>query len=256
MTNGNQQVATVVPVDRSTLTIEVVRQRRRSIIREFALTTSTHGIPGIARSQSKHNRLFWSISTIAFTGIMLYFVTRSIRDYFDYPKQTSIDVIVEWPIAFPAFTFCNYCPVRHDRFVGAFLDYLKALNLTDNSTNAITANQTRYFQDFLQLKILQNESRDYFFFPLSAMLISCSFNNVPCQSSDFISFESSAYGQCYTYNAQIKNRSNGGVRDSNEHGGTGLLRLRLYVHSHQYVPYFSDGEILPSSSRLVSTDSI
>lgn len=254
MTNRNQTLATVFPMDRSTLPVEMVRQRRRSIIREFALSTSTHGLPGIARSHSKHNRLFWSISTISFTGVMIYFVTQSIRDYFAYPTQTSVDVVVEWPIPFPAFTFCNYCPTRNDRFAGAVLEYLKAFNLTDNSTTSLGPEHTIYFRDFLQYKITQNESLDNFYYPLSAMLMTCSFNGVRCQLSDFISFESSFYGRCYTHNARIKNKSNGGVQDSNNGGGNGILELRLYTHSHQYVPYFCDGEVLFSRTRLECSD--
>ena len=48
------------------------RPRRRSIIREFCLNTSTHALPSIARSESIHNRLFWSISFLAFLAIMIY----------------------------------------------------------------------------------------------------------------------------------------------------------------------------------------
>ena len=185
---------------------------------------------------------------------MIYFVTQSIRDYFDYPTQTSVDVVVEWPIPFPAFTFCNYCPVRDDLSVSAVLAYLKKLNLTDNSTTSLAPEQIVYFRDFLQYKIDQNESMTEFFYPLSAMLISCSFNDIPCQLSDFISFESSSYGQCYTYNAQIKNQLNGGVRDSNEGGGNGILLLSLYTHSQQYVPYLCNGEIPFSPTHLDSSD--
>jgi hypothetical protein len=243
MTDGNRSMTAAVPVNASTSTVEVERQRRRSIIREFALNTSTHGLPGIARSHSKHNRLFWTISTLIFTGVMLFFVTQSIRDYFDYPKQTSVDVTVEWPIPFPAFTFCNYFPVRYDQFVGAFLGFLKRFNITDNNTNTLSPAHSVYLRDYLQFKIMHNESLTDLFYPLDTMLMNCIFNDVPCQSSDLISFESSAYGQCYTYNAQIKNRPDGGVRDSNAGGGNGVLQLRLYVHSHQYVPYAFDGEI-------------
>ena len=50
--------------------------RRRSIV---------HGIPGIARSRSKLNGLFWSVSFLAFTRVMIYFVVQSIRNYFQYP---------------------------------------------------------------------------------------------------------------------------------------------------------------------------
>ncbi|CAF3373796.1 unnamed protein product [Rotaria sp. Silwood1] len=72
------------------------------------------------------------------------------------------------------------------------------------------------------------------------MLMSCFFNGVPCKSTNFITFESPSYGGCYAFNAMMKNLPNGGTRDSNEGGGDGILELRLYAHSHQYVPNLSD----------------
>ncbi|CAF4006994.1 unnamed protein product, partial [Adineta steineri] len=44
-------LATVFVINSQTLKIQRNPRRRRSIIRQFALTTSAHGIPGIARSQ-------------------------------------------------------------------------------------------------------------------------------------------------------------------------------------------------------------
>ncbi|CAF2401578.1 unnamed protein product [Rotaria sp. Silwood2] len=242
MTDTIQHVATVFPVNHDSLLAGIKRQRRRSIIRDFALNTSTHGLPGIARSQSVHNRVFWSVSTAVFTGVMVYFVAQSISNYFQYPKQTSIDVIVEWPIVFPAVSFCNYSPVRQDRFFQAFLEYLSAFNLIDttNNTNFTLSNYVIYIHDFYQWKINQNKSMYDLYFPLSSMLMSCFFNGVPCVSTDFISFESPLYGGCYTFNAKRKNLPNSGIRYSNEGGRDGILELRLYVHSHQYVPNTSD----------------
>ncbi|CAF3379129.1 unnamed protein product [Rotaria sp. Silwood1] len=73
-----------------------------------------------------------------------------------------------------------------------------------------------------------------------SMLMSCFFNGVPCKSTNFITFESPSYGGSYAFNAMMKNLPNGGTRDSNEGGGDGILELRLYAHSHQYVPNLSD----------------
>jgi hypothetical protein len=215
-------------------------RRRRSIIREFGLNTSTHGIPGIARSRSIQNTIFWSVCFTVFAAITLYFVAREIRSYFDYATQTSVTMVNEWPQLFPAFTICNLVPVRYDRFIGPFLDYIGALNRTDmNDSTSITALEAKYIGDFFQVKINRNESLDDFFYPLSAMLIRCVFNGRPCSAQNFTSFLSSSYGRCYTFNAKVKNTGN--VRYSDEYGGPGNLNLRLYVHSHQYVPYFKEG---------------
>ncbi|CAF1353771.1 unnamed protein product [Rotaria sordida] len=81
-----------------------------------------------------------------------------------------------------------------------------------------------------------------FFYSLSSMLYTCTFNSQPCSAADFISFTSSTYGLCYTFNAKLKNSSNNSVRYGHQNGGTGKLNLGLYVHSHQYVPHVEDSE--------------
>ncbi|CAF1035211.1 unnamed protein product [Adineta steineri] len=103
-------------------------RRARSIIREFSLNTSTHGIPGIARSQSILNRIFWAISTLIFAD---------------------------------------------------------------------------------------------------------------CYKEDFIAFSDARYGNCYTFNAKASQIRNGTVYKLSENGDWGFLELELYVHSQQYVPYWS-----------------
>ncbi|CAF2194621.1 unnamed protein product [Rotaria magnacalcarata] len=75
---------------------------------------------------------------------------------------------------------------------------------------------------------------------LSSMLQKCSFNGKVCNETDFISFVSSTYGLCYTFNTKLKDRNYDNIRDGSENGG-GDLQLGLYVHSHQYVPYVNDG---------------
>ena len=72
--------------------------RRRSIVREFALNTSSHGIPGIARSQSLFNRLFWTISLLSFSGILMYFVTESCATFLQWDPIAFADLSLTTPI--------------------------------------------------------------------------------------------------------------------------------------------------------------
>jgi hypothetical protein len=220
---------------------EQKRTRRSSIIREFCLNTSTHGLPGIARSQSRHNCLFWSISLLMFTGLMICLVASSIQAYLDYPTQMDLEITTEWPQYFPAFSFCNVGRFRLDRVIEPFLNFTNKFNMTGtNDTTTITEEQVNYLDHFIRDRINQNESLDLFFFPLSSMLYKCMYNNRPCTSSDFISFTEANFGLCHTFNAKLKNRSDDSIRYGNENGGNGILELGLYVHSHQYIPYIID----------------
>lgn len=216
--------------------------RRRSIIRDFALNTSTHAVPGIARSQSIGNRIFWTGSLLVFSGIMCFFVVRAIQDYFGYPTQTLVSVIVEWPQAFPAVTICNYSPLRLDKFIGPFRDYLESLNII-NATDfrEIEEDHVKYIDDLIQEKLNEGEPLNQFFFPLDAMLMECNYNGVPCSVVNFTSFIKPRFGLCHTFNARMKNVEEQGIRYNADNGGGGLLKLRLYIHRHQYVPYLSAG---------------
>ena len=225
------------------------RSGRCSIIKEFFLNTSTHALPSIARSSSVHNRVFWSISFVGFTGIMIYFLVKAILVYLDYPTQIDIHLIEEWPQYFPAFTVCNAAPFRLDRFIGPFLNYTNSLNLTtSNDSSTWSSRESPYIRSFIINRFNENQSMEELTFPLASMLHSCSFNSVPCSAVDFIPFTSSYYGGCYTFNARWKNATNDSVRYGNYHGGDGVLDLGLYIHSHQYLPYFGSGKH-PSYSR-------
>ena len=65
------------PIDPEVLKPPPKLHRSGSIIKEFSLNTSTHGIPSIPRSESIPNRIFWSISSVIFAGMMIYFIIQA-----------------------------------------------------------------------------------------------------------------------------------------------------------------------------------
>lgn len=222
---------------------EQERPSRRAIIREFASTTSTHGLPNIARSQSIHNFLFWSLACFAFITIMVYFIVKAILNYFDYPTNMDIAYVQQWPQYFPAVSICNGSPLRLDQFIGPFLNYTNALNLTfGNSTTTVSPDQIPYMYNYLIELTNKNQLTQSVFFSLTSMLYSCTYNSIPCSTTDFISFISSAYGLCYTFNPKLKNGTNDQIRYVSQYGGSGVLELGLYAHTEQYVPYFKNGK--------------
>ncbi|UJR11174.1 hypothetical protein I4U23_015355 [Adineta vaga] len=202
-----------------------------------------HGVPGIARSESIHNRIFWSISFISFTIVMIYFVVKSILSYYEYPTQIDINIIREWPQYFPAVSICNAGPFRLDRFLEAFYNYTDRINATNtNNRSELPLSMVDYIGSFVIDSINANQSLNPYFYSLSSMLYTCRFNSYPCTIDNFISFISVTHGLCHTFNAKMKNETNENyVRYGNEHGGNGLLEMEFYVHSHQYIPYYWTG---------------
>ena len=225
--------------------------RRRSIIQDFSLNTSTHGLPSIARGQSILNRLFWILATMGFACTMFYFVVQSILTYLTYPTQTSVSVVVERSQHFPAVSICNYSPIRFDRFIGPFLNFTNSRNLTNTTDNStISSDQADFMRDFIQDWIQRDQSLTDFLFPLESMLFGCSYNGRLCNSSDFLPFLSAIYGLCYTFNAKRASDLRP-IRMTSDFGSSGKLFLRLYSHSHQYVPYVSEGELHTDASVRV-----
>ena len=56
---------------------EIKDSNSQSIVREFLLNTSAHALLGIAWSSSVHNRVFWSVCFVVFTGIMICFLAKA-----------------------------------------------------------------------------------------------------------------------------------------------------------------------------------
>ncbi|CAF3879227.1 unnamed protein product, partial [Rotaria sp. Silwood1] len=221
MTNtADNRVVPLFSIAKEAWELESPKHRRRSIIQEFALNTSTHGLPGIARSQSKHNCIFWTVSFFIFTGVMTYFVTQSIKNYFEYPTQTSVSIFVERSQVFPAVTFCNYSPARYDHLIEPFLNYTNSINATNtNDTTTFTVEQVVLLRDFLQVQSNTGAPISQYLFSLDTMLIECVYNDKNCTTNDFISFLSSTYGQCFTFNAKTKTTNGSDLRYTNDDGG-------------------------------------
>jgi hypothetical protein len=215
---------------------------RLTILRQFALTSSTDGLPSIARSQSKHNCIFWSVSFFIFTCVMAWFVTQTIRDYFQYPTQISVSIAVERLQTFPAVSFCNYVSARYDLVIPPFLNVTNLFNMTNITDKHIfTPEETLLLYQFFADRINSNQSGDDYFFSLDVMLISCSYNGRTCTADDFISFKSATYGRCFTFNAKKKQANGSELHHTNDDGGSGVLELRLYAQSQLYLQFYAEG---------------
>ena len=231
------RVATIFPVDLKELKRGGKFVRRRSIVREFALNTSTHGIPRIASAQTKHNRLFWTISLLIFTGVMLYFIVTSIQEYFEYPTQTLVSLVQDSGQSFAAVTICSYSSIRFDRFMEPFIQYTNERNLTDtNDTSVLTREQLQYTVDFFIDYVNRNQSVKEFLYPMEELLISCTYNSLNCTAADFVQFEASEHGLCHTFNGKANHIRNGSLFSATDYGKDGTLVLQLYSRSHPALP--------------------
>ena len=242
MSIAPKQVPAVIIANPSEIKSVQNPTRRLSIVREFCLNTSTHALPGIARSNSIHNRLFWLFSFVTFTGIMVYFIVAAILAYFSYPTDVDINIVSEWQQYFPAVSVCNFAPMRLDLFYEAYINFTVVNNLTKPNASITSTYNIQNLGSFAGYTLNNNKTLDKYFFSLETMLYSCTFNNQPCSTLDFISFTSSYFGSCYTFNAKLKSNKSRDLKYANQYGGEGVLELEFYIHSHQYVPNIFSGK--------------
>lgn len=232
-----------LPVTKNSHKMESKRQTHVSIIHEFCATTTAHGLPSIARSQSIHNRIFWIISFIGFFGATTYFIVIAIQAYFDYETKMDINYDKQWPQNFPAVSVCSMSPFRLDQLYEPLVNFI---NRTTSTNGTPTDNQPtfdlRFLNNFMIDTLNRNQSLEPYAFSLASILQFCSFNGIPCSADNFTTFYSFTYGLCFTFNARLKDLDDGGIRLGNLNGGIGVLSLGFYVHTNQYLPYVSPGK--------------
>ena len=124
-----------------------------------------------------------------------------------------------------------------------FLNFTNRMNYTNtNDTTQFTHEQLPYVREFIRYNVQEEIPLTNFDYPLGFMLISCSYNDIPCSVVNFTSFVSLRYGTCYTFNLKMKNITNGGLKYSSDNGGDGKLLASFYIHQHQYIPYLTQGK--------------
>ena len=192
-------MATVETIGRAVQPKSIVEQRRQSIIIDYLLSTSTHGLHGVGRAHSICHRLFWISSfTIAF-GVMFYFVVSSILQHYAYPTQTNIEITLDRSMPFPAVTICNANPFRLDKINVSLVDFFYRLYPPNTTFDQSVANELAY--SLISDLSNRNQTKELWSigFQLSDMLLACKYNGMDC-SNAFIPSFSSALGNCFTFN--------------------------------------------------------
>jgi hypothetical protein len=114
---------------------------RKNQIKEILSASNAHAIPHLVGNKNKTLKMIWFLCFLISIGACLYFLNRTLSDYLNYTKVTSIDIIGEQPALFPTVTICN----RRDH--GLPLE-----NITLCQTNYDTDcqdNPENYFESFI-----------------------------------------------------------------------------------------------------------
>ncbi|CAF4087271.1 unnamed protein product [Adineta steineri] len=161
-------------------------QRRRSIVIDYLITTSTHGLRSVGRAYSTCNRIFW-------------IVISAILQYFAYPTQTKVEINLDLSMDFPAVTICSATPNRYDRVNISLINFFYRLFPSYVKFNQSILNSLvlpLYMDLFNRNQIKEWQSTGY---QLADIMLYCNYNEIDC-SNAFIPSISSIFGNCYTFN--------------------------------------------------------
>jgi hypothetical protein len=157
-------------------------------------------------------KIFLIACVLASTGLASYLVIKAIINFLEYVTTTS-RTIFENPTLFPKVTFCNV-----NWFTTEY-----AYNLTQEG-----------HEDSKAYRLSNNEKKKLGH-NLEDILIKWSFNNFPCNSSDFTWYFDENYGNCYTFNSGFDSSKKERIKlkKSTLVGLDFGLQLTLYVNVYE-----------------------
>jgi hypothetical protein len=190
----------------------------KEILKETALSSTSHGIPNIVRSTSSILKVIWMACFIASTGFCSYLVVKSIMSYLDREVVTKISVIYENPSTFPTITLCNLRP-----FIG---DAFEKLYLKNNQTlpKGYLGSDLAFHKYFLMTNIWNQDMsiKKELGLTKEDFIYNCRFNFQKCNMSSIEWNYNFFYGNCFTFNKQGIEKL---TKSSKEYG----LKLTLFV---------------------------
>ena len=153
--------------------------------------------------------------------------------FFKFEVSVSVDIIEESPIPFPAVTICQTYP--YDLAKKNTQDYFSEKNLMRNisaNSSNLALEQVISLQTLMKATIFAdkqlNESQKMSLgYDIDSLIISCYFNNVQCNMSDFTLYYTFEFGNCYTFNKKTGPEKN--LKKSSKPGRLGGLTLELFT---------------------------
>lgn len=169
------------------------KTKRNSIKREFekwSKKTSITGIPKITESKNLLTKVIWTITLVIFLFIVSQKIYNLILDYFSYNVTTRIKLVLDQNITFPTITLklINWLNFKqYKKYFRTISEYDEFIRISKN--NDLKESFLISKNSFLSSYLLKDSSRTNNGFlekqTLADSFLSCYFNNVKCNLSDF-----------------------------------------------------------------------
>lgn len=214
----------------------------KSTVKSWCKRTTTHGFENISSQRNAFVRAAWIIATLVSFGYMTASLVQYMQLYYHYNVVVKYENVIDAPASFPAVTFCNLNPfdLASDASTGKYisqvlknhnLSAISILNGKQNSTQiadrASAILKSNVVADSRWLNASEIENLGY---SLDQMLISCYFNGIECNASDFTWLRSYEYGNCYTFNGLRDSTGNlRAIKKTSKPGPANGLRLELFI---------------------------
>ena len=231
----------------------------------WAASTTCHGVGRIIAKSNLSVKILRVVIFEVALCYLIYLLVNIFTAYLSYSVVVTISIKRDHQIDFPTVTFCNLNPFNTQsphfylRNLEADLKELMSNNKTKLLTTLYNIGNTfykssPYWPDYnkteAEIKLLG--------FNINDMLISCLFNNIPCNSDDFVEVWTYEHGRCYKFNSGItRNGENVSIKTTKNSGQYFALKLelfvgysadpmdftkskgaRVYVHNPSYVPNY------------------
>jgi hypothetical protein len=210
------------------------KMKFRDVLRDWASSSTSHGIPRIASSNYTIIKIIWTVFFIIALGASFMTLKKTFENYFSYPVVTQIKRKTMPSTEFPTVTICSQNPFKINNLDSESKIYFEnILNIRLQNLNQMDQPQLgpvlmsldQMSKSHIAEKIFDIKNRKHLSNSLNETLISCTFNIQECTAKDFDELYINAYGFCYQFNAG-KNKPKKSI--TNPGKITGLM-LDLYA---------------------------
>jgi hypothetical protein len=215
--------------------VDILKFKMIKYIKSLALRSKLHGFSHLIHNKSNVVRKLWAFFMFCSICACVFMIVRLIADYNKHDSTISIKIIRDVPVDFPAITICNLNPFDRsnaEQYINKVLDGNKLAYVNDElkiNKNPKLINKlikASIYKD----KNLTSGDKIKLGYRLESMLLTCYFNDLPCNSSDFVWRYEYDYTNCYTFNSGFDQKGNKvPIKQINEAGLDKGLKLELFV---------------------------
>ena len=229
------------------------KKSKRQLIEESLTNEGALAFIKIFYNSNLSIKVFWALSLILSNCACAYLTMETIFTYLSYGVNSSTRNIVENPTDFPKITLCNNNQFTTDYAV----EFIRKVNLDVdasfdifNFTQMSEFNATdKYDKIFLIYNAavsamlspnVSNSERKQLGHSLDDILFSCTFNNQPCTSDDFVWKFDRYYGNCYVFNSGYNSSGHKvEIKKSLISGSLYGLQIQVYIGYNDKLSLFN-----------------